>query len=180
MKQEPDDLKRRYGANRFGRGCLLARRLVEAGVPFVEVDFGGWDDHQNVFARLQDERLPMLDQGFSALVGDLIERGLWQNTVVICMGEFGRTPRINGNAGRDHFARAWSVVLGGGGISGGQAIGATNDDGTRITSDPYSAEDLMASVCHALGISLKTTFTSRNGRPMKIAGGGSVIQPLFS
>ena len=108
-----------------------------------------------------------MDQGFSALVADLVDRGLWENTVVICMGEFGRTPRINGDGGRDHFARAWSVVLGGGGISGGQAVGATNEDGTQVTSDPYSSEDLMASVCQALGISLKTTFTSRNGRPMK-------------
>lgn len=180
VDEEPEQLRERYGSNRFGRGCLLARRLVEAGVPFIEVDFGGWDNHQNIFPTLKDNRLPVLDQGFSALVADLVDRGLWKNTVVICMGEFGRTPRINGDGGRDHFARAWSVVLGGGGISGGQAVGATNDDGTQVTSDPYSSEDLMASVCHALGISLKTNFTSRNGRPMKIAGGGSVIKPLFA
>jgi uncharacterized protein (DUF1501 family) len=180
VEREPEKLRARYGTGRFGRGCLLARRLVEAGVPFVEVDFGGWDNHQNIFPTLKDNRLPVLDQGFSALIDDLVDRGLWEHTVVFCMGEFGRTPRINADGGRDHFARAWSVALGGGGISGGQAIGATGEDGTQVTSDAYSSEDLMASVCHALGISLKKTFTSRNGRPMRIAGGGSVIRPLFA
>jgi uncharacterized protein (DUF1501 family) len=99
---------------------------------------------------------------------------------VLCMGEFGRTPRINGNAGRDHFARAWSVVLSGGAIEGGRAIGQTNADGTSVETDPYSSEDLMATVCHALGISLQTTYTATNGRPMKIAGGGRVIEELFA
>jgi uncharacterized protein (DUF1501 family) len=152
---------------------------VEAGVPFVEVSFDGWDNHQNIFATLRDDLLPRLDQGFSALVADLVQRGLWDRTVVLCMGEFGRTPRINGDAGRDHFARAWSVVLGGGGIRGGQVIGATNADGTQIDGPAYSSQDLMASVCHALGISLKQTLTTPTGRPMKLAGGGSLIQALF-
>ena len=95
---------------------------------------------------------------------------------MMCMGEFGRTPRINGNAGRDHFARAWSVVLGGAAIKGGRAIGKTNADGTSVETEPYSSEDLMATVCQALGISLETTFTAKNGRPMKIASGGKVIR----
>jgi uncharacterized protein (DUF1501 family) len=96
------------------------------------------------------------------------------------MGEFGRTPRINGDAGRDHWARAWSTVVGGAGIKGGIAVGATNEDGTEIASEPYSSEDLMASVCKALGISLETTFQSRSGRPMKIANGGKIITELFA
>ena len=101
------------------------------------------------------------------------------DTVVIWMGEFGRTPRINGNAGRDHYARAWSAVVGGGGINGGLAVGETSADGTRVSShEPYSSEDLMATVCQAMGISLQTTFTSNNGRPMKIAGGGKLITEL--
>ena len=124
--------------------------------------------------------MPELDQGLSALVEDLDQRGLLESTVVVCMGEFGRTPQINGNAGRDHFARAWSVLLGGAGIQGGRAIGQTNDDGTAVVSDPYSSEDLMATVCQALGISLQTTFTTPSGRPIKIAGGGRVIGELFS
>jgi uncharacterized protein (DUF1501 family) len=96
------------------------------------------------------------------------------------MGEFGRTPRINGDGGRDHWARAWSVVVGGAGFQGGLVVGETNEDGTRVISDPYSSQDLMASVCQALGISLETTFTSRNGRPMKIANSGKIIRELFA
>ena len=115
----------------------------------------------------------------SALVEDLATRGMIDDTVVIWMGEFGRTPRINGDAGRDHWARSWSVVVGGGGIVGGTAVGATNEDGTRVATDPYTSQDLMASVCHALGISLETTFTSRSGRPMKIANSGKLIKELF-
>ena len=95
------------------------------------------------------------------------------------MGEFSRTPRINGNAGRDHWARSWSVVVGGGGMKGGIAVGKTNDDGTRVETEPYTSQDVMATVCKALGISLETTFTSKNGRPMKIANGGKVIKELF-
>ena len=111
---------------------------------------------------------------------DLEQRGLLADTAIIWMGEFGRTPRINGNAGRDHWARAWSVVLGGAGMKGGIAVGETNEDGTRVLTDPYTSEDVMATVCQALGISLETTFTSRSGRPMKIANGGKVIRELFA
>jgi hypothetical protein len=179
VDKEPEETKERYGKNGFGQGCLLARRLVEQGVPFVEVDLGGWDNHQNIFRTLENDRLPVLDRAMAALVSDLEERGLLQDTCIVWMGEFGRTPRINADAGRDHWARAWSVVVGGAGIQGGQAIGGTNEDGTEIVGDPYSSEDLMASVCHALGISLETTFTSRNGRPMKIANSGKLIKGLF-
>lgn len=179
VDSEPTMARERYGESGFGRGCLLARRLVESGVPFVEVNFGGWDLHQNCFDRL-GTKLPQMDQGMSALVSDLEERGLLDSTVIMCMGEFGRTPRINGEAGRDHFARAWSAVVGGGGLQGGLAIGETNEDGTKVITNPYSSEDLMASVCQALGLSLNKDFTSTNGRPMKIAGGGSPIAELFS
>lgn len=177
---EPQAAKERYGENNFGRSCLLARRLMEADVPFVEVNFGGWDNHQNIFPTLQNNRLPTLDRGMSALVEDLVQRGLWDDTIVLWMGEFGRTPRINGNTGRDHWARAWSVVAGGGGIKGGLAVGQTNDDGTRVEGTSYSSEDLMATICKAMGISLNTTFTSKNGRPMKIANSGRVIKELLS
>jgi uncharacterized protein (DUF1501 family) len=113
-------------------------------------------------------------------VEDLEQRGMLQDTAIIWMGEFSRTPRINGNTGRDHWARSWSVVLGGAGMQGGIAVGATNSDGTRVETEPYTSQDVMATVCHALGISLETTFTSRNGRPMKIANGGKLIRELFS
>ena len=179
VRSEPQEMLERYGDNDFGRGCLMARRLVEVGVPFVEVNSGGWDLHRGCFTTLET-KLPELDKAFSAMIEDLQQRGLLESTVVLCMGEFGRTPRINGDAGRDHFARAWSVVLGGAAIQGGRAIGNTNADGTGVETDPYSSEDLMATVCHALGISLETTHTAKNGRPMKIAGGGRVIQELFA
>ena len=180
VNEESAEVQDRYGRNNFGQGCLMARRLVEVGVPFVEVNLGGWDNHQNIFPTLQDQRLPTMDQAMSALVGDLDQRGLLEDTVVLWMGEFGRTPRINGNSGRDHWARSWSVVVGGGGIQGGIAVGQTNEDGTRVEGQSYSSEDLMASVCQALGISLQTTFTSNNNRPMKIANGGKVIKELFA
>jgi len=180
VDQEPETVKERYGTGNFGQGCLLARRLVEAGVPFVEVDLGGWDNHQNVHTTLRDQRLPTLDQAMSALVEDLEKRELLKDTAIIWMGEFGRTPTINGNAGRDHWARSWSVVVGGAGIKGGLVVGETDADGRRVTSEPYSAEDLMSTVCHGLGISLKTTYHSKSGRPMKIAGGGKLISPLVA
>ncbi len=178
VRTEPKEMLEKYGDNNFGRGCLMARRLVEVGVPFVEVNSGGWDLHQNCFTTLEN-KLPELDKAFGALIDDLQQRGLLESTVVLCMGEFGRTPRINGEAGRDHFARAWSVALGGAAIQGGRAIGSTSTDGTSVESDPYTSEDLMATVCHALGISLQTKYTAKNGRPMQIAGGGRVIQDLF-
>jgi uncharacterized protein (DUF1501 family) len=179
VRSEPKDMLEKYGDNNFGRGCLMARRLVEVGVPFVEVNSGGWDLHKGCFTSLKN-KLPELDKAFAALIEDLKQRGLLESTVVLCMGEFGRTPRINGDSGRDHFARAWSVVMGGAGIKGGRAIGSTNTDGTGVESDPFSSEDLMATVCHALDISLQTTFTAKNGRPMKIAGGGKVIQEVVA
>jgi hypothetical protein len=179
VDSEPTEVKERYGRG-FGEGCLLARRLVEAGVPFIEVDLGGWDMHRGIHTELADTKLPMLDKAMSALVEDLSQRGLLEDTVVIWMGEFGRTPRINGDAGRDHWARSWSAVVGGGGIKGGIAVGATSPEGTEVVTETYSSEDLMSSVCKALGISLETTFHSRSGRPMKIANGGKLITELFT
>lgn len=180
VEGESDAVKERYGTNNFGQGCLLARRLVESGVPFVEVDLGGWDNHNGIHDILQNQKLPVLDQAMSALIEDLDQRGLLEDTTVMWMGEFSRTPRINQNAGRDHFARAWSCVVGGGGINGGLAVGATNSDGTAVDTEPYSSEDLMTTVCRGMGISTETTYTSKNGRPMKIAGGGKVIRELVS
>jgi hypothetical protein len=192
VNSEPENVLERYGvsggggkgkgmgrASGFGKGCLMARRLVEQGVPFVEVDLGGWDDHQDVFSKLKT-RLPQLDQAMSALIEDLYQRGMLQDTAIIWMGDFGRTPRINARGGRDHWARSWSVVAGGAGMKGGVAVGKTNADGTAVESDPYTSQDLMASVLKSLGISLETTFTSKNNRPMKIANSGKVIKELFA
>ncbi|MEL7497110.1 MAG: DUF1501 domain-containing protein [Planctomycetota bacterium] len=180
VDQESSAVRERYGTTGFGRGCLMARRLVETGVPFVEVSLGGWDNHQNIFPTLQNTKLPELDKAMSALMEDLGERGMLDDVAVIWMGEFSRTPRINGNNGRDHWARSWSAVVGGAGMNSGIAVGQTNEDGTRVEGTSYSSEDLMATVCRSLGISLDTTFTSLNGRPMKIANGGRVIKELVS
>jgi uncharacterized protein (DUF1501 family) len=159
----------------------MARRLVETGVPFVEVrNPNGWDLHQNVFATLRNTNLPTLDTGISALVTDLKQRGMFEDTVVVCMGEFGRTPRINENTGRDHWASSWSVLIGGGGLQGGVAIGETDADGLRIVSESYLPGDLWATVAHALRIPLNTVHTSTRGRPMKLANGGNPIKPLLT
>ena len=179
VESEPISVKERYGDNSFGKGCLMARRLVEVGVPFIEVGFGGWDNHQNIFPTLKDQKLPTLDQGMSALMEDLEQRGMLDDTAIIWMGEFSRTPRINQNAGRDHWARSWSVVVGGAGMKGGISVGSTDENGTTVETEPYSSQDVMASICKALGISLDISYTSNNGRPMKIANSGKVINQLF-
>lgn len=180
VAEEPAEVTERYGDNNFGRGCLMARRLVETGVPFIEVNLGGWDMHNDIFNTLSNQRLPVLDRAMSALFEDLEQRDLLKDTAIMWMGEFSRTPRINGNTGRDHWARSWSVVVGGAGMNGGIAVGKTNVDGTRVETEPYTSQDVMASICKSLGISLETTFTSRSGRPMKIANSGKVIKELFA
>lgn len=179
VEKEPKEVQERYGTTAFGRGCLLARRLVEFGVPFVEVDLGGWDNHSDIFPTLQNQKLPELDRGMSALISDLEDRGMLNDTVVVWMGEFGRTPKINGNIGRDHWARSWSVVVGGGNFKRGIVVGKTSDDGMEVVTDPYSSQDLMASVLKSIDIGLEATFTAKNGRPMKIANSGKVIKELF-
>lgn len=173
---EPDRLRDVYGRNPFGQGCLLARRLVERGVPFVEVTLNspdgrlaiGWDTHTQNFdqvARLS----AVLDAGWSALLQDLQARGLLETTTIVWMGEFGRTPKINGNAGRDHFPNAWTAVLAGGGVSGGRVVGRTSADGTTVEDRPVSVPDFIATVCLALGIDPKTQNVSNVGRPIRIA-----------
>lgn len=178
IDKEPQRIRDRYGDNSFGRSCLMARRLVELGVPFIEVDFGGWDMHTDIFTALE-EKLPVMDKAMSALIEELNERGLYQDTTIVWMGEFGRTPTINPDAGRDHYAKAWSVVVGGGKFKGGQIVGSTNDRGTDVITEPFSSEDLLASVINSLGISLDIDFTSNDGRPMKIANSGKLINQLF-
>ena len=168
------------GGAGFGRGVLMARRLVEAGVPFVEVELGGWDLHNDVFNTLKNQRLPVLDAAIGGLVTDLKQRGRLKDTVIVWMGEFARTPRINQNVGRDHWAAAWSVMIGGGGLNGGVAVGETDKDGVSVASGKtYVPGDIWATAAHALGIPLDTVHTSKRGRPMKIANGGTPIAELI-
>jgi hypothetical protein len=179
IAQEKDNVRDRYGRTPFGQGCLMARRLVETGVTFVEVEADGWDTHQDNFERTKKLSEPT-DQGFAALVGDLKERGLLDKTLVIWMGEFGRTPRINGQNGRDHFPRAFSVALAGGGVKGGRVIGSTSDDGSNITNRPVTVPDLFTSFCHALQINPRKENHGPLDRPLKIVDGGEPVKELFA
>lgn len=162
------------GANNFGRGCLLARKLVEAGVSCVEVSLGGWDMHNGIFSALATRTLPTLDKGMGALMRDLADRGRLKDTVVVWMGDFGRTPRINQNGGRDHYPRAWSVVLGGGNIKGGVAYGATDKDGTAAVDNPATVNDMYGTIYRALGIDptpeQNASVRDNLGRPYYVAG----------
>ncbi len=174
LESEPAKLRDGYGRNLFGQGCLLARRLVERGVPFVEVflgrvpgAFGGWDTHAGNFGALKS-LCGVLDPAWGTLMADLKDRGLLDTTTVVWMGEFGRTPRINGGAGRDHYPNAWSVVLGGGGIRGGQAVGRTDLDGGTVEDRPVSVPDLLATVCTAVGVDTAKQNASNIGRPIRV------------
>jgi hypothetical protein len=179
LSSEKTSLIQAYGDNGFGKGCLLARKLVEAGVTCVEVDLGGWDNHAGIFPTLKRDRLPVLDKGMGTLVKDLVDRGLWENTVVVWMGEFGRTPKINQNAGRDHWARCWSVVVGGGDLKGGQVVGSTNADGMEVASRPVTVSDLFATLYKGLGIDPNLQIRDTIGRPHGISGeNGKPIEEL--
>jgi hypothetical protein len=175
---EPANSRDRYGRGSFGSGCLMARRLVERGVTYVEVSLDGWDTHANNFDTLSGRLLPELDKGMSALVADLADRRLLDTTTILWMGEFGRTPRINQNAGRDHWPRSWSVVVGGGGMKNGQVVGATDKDGVDITDHPIGVMDLIATLTKTMGINLATQYTTPRGRPIKVVDGGQPIKEL--
>jgi hypothetical protein len=168
LAEEKSALRDRYGKSLFGQGCLLARRLVERGVPFVEVTLGGWDTHDNNFEQVKS-LCGMLDPAWSALMEDLADRRLLDSTLIVWMGEFGRTPGINPRNGRDHYPAAWSVVLGGGGIKGGQVIGRTSKDGSTVEERPVSVPDLMATICLALGLDPKKQNPSNVNRPIRLA-----------
>ncbi len=178
ISDEPAALRARYGENNFGRGCLLARRLVEAGVTFVEVRSGGWDTHQDNFERTST-LAGQVDPAMATLISDLRDRGLLDRTLVVWMGEFGRTPRINPRTGRDHYPRVFSAALAGAGIRGGQVVGASTKDGTAIADRPVTVPDLFCTVCRALGVDPRIENLSPLGRPMKIVDGGEVVEELF-
>ncbi len=179
LSKEPTELREAYGRNAFGQGCLLARRLIEHGVSFVEVSLGtssggaGWDTHSDNFNAVRALSTE-LDNGWAALMKDLSDRGLLASTTILWMGEFGRTPQINGTTGRDHFPAAWSAVLAGGGIAGGQAYGRTSDSGMSVEDGQMSAEDLLATLCVAAGVDHKKTQIDDNGRPIRITEGTPV------
>jgi len=176
---ESDKLRDEYGRNALGQSCLMARRLVEAGVRCVTIDHSNWDTHDNNFNTLRKQLLPALDSALPTLFRDLAERGLLESTLVVVTGEFGRTPRINKNAGRDHWGPAFTVALGGGGIQGGRVIGKSSERAERPASDPYGPEDLSATIFHLLGIDPEEEFYTPEGRPVKIVNNGRVIRDLL-
>ncbi len=187
LDEEPVEVRDKYGKTQFGQSCLLARRLVERGVPFIEVTMSdpqnggglGWDTHQNNFEAIKP-LCATLDQSWDALLNDLKERGLLEKTLVVWMGEFGRTPKINTMVGRDHFPDAWSTVLAGGGVRGGQVIGKTTDDGMSVADRPVKVPDFLAALCTALEIDPTKQNISGIGRPISIVDDeGKAVSELF-
>jgi uncharacterized protein (DUF1501 family) len=175
LDEESTELREAYGKNRFGQGCLLARRLVERGVPFVEVALSdamggmgiGWDTHAQNFEGVK-ALSQVLDPAWATLMKDLKDRGLLESTMVVWMGEFGRTAVINENGGRDHFPNAWTTVLGGGGIRGGQVYGKTDEGGATVAEKPVNVPDLLATICMGLGIDPTKENMSNVGRPIPL------------
>jgi hypothetical protein len=177
--REAPTVRERFGSTPFGQGCLLARRLVEAGVSLVTVnwerDDAYWDTHADNFKKHKDPLLPNFDRGFSALLEDLDQRGLLDETLVVVLSEFGRTPKINANAGRDHWAACNTVILAGAGIGGGQVYGASDREAAYPAADPVSPDDLAATIYHLLGVNLATILTTSQGQPVALTHG----QPLW-
>lgn len=178
IKQEDENVRKAYGYDRFGQGCLLARRLAQGGVKFIEVAMGGWDDHRNLFKSLP-KRARTVDQAVSALLSDLQSRGMLEETLVVLSTEFGRTPSINVNVGRDHNPGAFCSILAGGGITGGAVYGETDELGRTVEDDPVTIEDFNATIAHAMGIDHEKEITSPDDRPFTMGNGGEPVTSLF-
>lgn len=179
LDQEPERIREAYGRNTLGQSCLLARRLVEAGVHFVTVSDGGWDTHAENFRSLKNHLLPRLDRAYSALLQDLHTRGLLENTLVVWFGDFGRTPQINPSVGRDHWATAGVACMGGGGVRMGEVVGATNALGEVVVDNPVPPQDLAATIYHALGVPLNTWYRALDGRPIELVPTGRPVRQLL-
>ncbi len=180
LSQEKPAVREMYGNTPFGQGALAARRLIEAGVRFATVSFGGWDTHQQNFVRLKNNLLPQLDTVLSALLRDLDDRGLLDSTIVMCAGEFNRTPRINRNAGRDHWARSMAVVLAGGGFKRGYVYGSTDASGMAPATDPCLPDDIAATIFHLLGIDPHMELQTPTGRPIQLFREGRVLEKIIA
>jgi hypothetical protein len=179
LSKEKPELAKAYGEGKFGRSCMLARRLVERGVAFIEITLGGWDTHQDNFNKVSSN-CKQLDPGLGTLIKDLHDRRMLDKTLVVCMGEFGRTPKINQNTGRDHYPRAWSAMLAGGGIQGGRVIGATDKDGVEVKERPVTVPDLFATIYSAVGVDPRKKNVSPLGRPIALSDNGVPVKELLS
>lgn len=180
ISHEPDEVREKYGRNDFGQRLLLARRLTEVGVPFVTVYSGGWDDHRTLFENFKKDKAERVDTGVSALIQDLADRGTLDNTMVVLLGEFGRTPKINKDAGRDHWSFAMSVLMAGAGIPGGQIVGATDVKGYYANENIYAPEDFATSLYTKMGIDPTTVMHDTNNRPIQLVNNGRLIKELFA
>lgn len=179
LTREHPRVRDEYGRNKFGQSCLLARRLVQAGVRFVTVTDGGWDTHQNNFTSLKKNKLPVMDQAYAALLRDLSSQGMLDSTLVVWLGDFGRTPKVNPSAGRDHWAGSTVFCLGGGGIKVGEVIGRSNEFAEQPATDPIQVEDIAATLYHLLGIPTDKHYTTPDGRPIRVHEGGRVLRELL-
>jgi len=179
ISSEDAELRDRYGRTSMGQRMLLARRLVEVGVSFVTVYYGGWDHHEKIFPKLKDNHLPQIDDGVSALIADLEDRGMLETTLVLLLGEFGRTPKINNRAGRDHWPNAMSVLMAGAGVPGGTIVGATDSKGYYASENVYSPEDFAATLYTKMGIDPHRMYSNHVGRPTQLVNGGRLIKELF-
>ena len=178
IRSEPDALRRSYGYTDLGQSVLLARRLVEAGCRFVGIDHSGWDHHSTIFPSLEKDMLPHVDRAYSTLLTDLEQRGLLDSTLVVMMGEMGRTPVVNKEAGRDHWSMAQSILFAGGGVKAGHVIGATDKKASAPTADPISVEDVLRTVFQQMGVDTTKTYYTPLGRPVPIVDGGKIIPGL--
>jgi len=179
ISKESDKVRELYGRTDFGQRLLLARRLVEVGVSFVTCYFGGWDHHTDIFKSLKEKHMPKFDQGVAGLIADLDERGLLESTLVVALGEFGRTPKVNKDTGRDHWPHAMSVLLAGAGIPRGQVVGATDIKGYHASENVHSPEDFAASLYAKMGIDPQMVLHTNTGRPVQLVNGGHPIKELF-
>ncbi|TSA01285.1 MAG: DUF1501 domain-containing protein [Planctomycetaceae bacterium] len=179
IEREDPKTRDEYGRSEFGQSALLARRLVENNVRFVTINYGGWDHHGEIFKGL-DKKLPEFDQGYSALILDLDQRGLLDDTLVLTMGEFGRTPKVNDKAGRDHWGRAGSMLWAGAGVARGRVIGATDKNGAFVTDRPVRPADVAWTIYNALGIDPSKELLTPEGRPVSILAEGAAVTELFS
>ena len=180
LSQEPVKVRERYGMNKFGQSCLLARRLVESGVRFINVTMGGWDTHANNFKTLKDRNLPTIDQSWSALLEDLQTRGMLEKTMVIWLGDFGRTPKINSAAGRDHWAGSTVFCMGGGGMKVGSVIGKSDANAEQPVTPPIQIEDIAATLYTILGIPVDKHYVAPDGRPFRINLNGKVVNEILA
>lgn len=180
ISHEPEEVRAKYGRNDFGQRLLLARRLTEVGVPFVTVYSGGWDDHRTLFENFKKDKADRVDTGVSALIQDLADRGTLENTMVVLLGEFGRTPKINKDAGRDHWSFAMSVLMAGAGIPGGQIVGATDVKGYYANENIYAPEDFATSLYTKMGIDPTAILHDTNNRPVQLVNNGRLIKELFA